>query len=629
MTILDESISYHLLQGNQQKPIDLGDHGFSASLLPNGRFVTLNAYHSKYGNMIVAPFEQFPHEKHYDTPFVRQYRARPLELMDEADGGFGLLLHGATNSKWSYLDAAWPVCNSSIGSITVETTYLMENGICTSLTRLQSTSSTPSKVEYSFGGKMRLNRASYSCLTEIGPCDMPQAESIASIKGNVLTISNSFLPAKYEMSLTVNNLPVELSADIDNVVASGTITVNPGIETVVTASYRLYEQNDVLEKPPVSRQGWKSSLPTKIEYIVRRNLEYILANCSLHTASNSVCIITDHQVLPLGWTRDNYYQIALVQEVYRRVDDLVAAPYRDQWRDRMHEVLSKHLVWVFQASRPQGYWGRSYLAHGQILHDVFQLDQQCYPLLELAEFYEAFGDENGLVSKLAKHVDGVLDTIMQYKDENHWLFQTQETPGDDEVVFPYHFSSHVLLYHTLQKLAHMQESISGIQTPVARWAADVKADTLKEFTTTLNGKPIYAYLASLKGDYQFYHDANDIPSAYAPLWGFCSAKDQAWLNLFAFGLSSENQEGYYPGRYGGLGSVHTRNAWPLGDSQQLIFAILTNNEELKKHTVERLLETVQWDGLYAEAVDQDSGKVTSKHWFSWPGSMISRAFLSL
>jgi hypothetical protein len=49
---------------------------------------------------------------------------------------------------------------------------------------------------------------------------------------------------------------------------------------------------------------WKSDnlLST---YIIRRNVEYVLANCAVRISPTEVAIIADHVTLPLGWNRDN------------------------------------------------------------------------------------------------------------------------------------------------------------------------------------------------------------------------------------------------------------------------------------------------------------------------------------
>lgn len=302
--------------------------------------------------------------------------------------------------------------------------------------------------------------------------------------------------------------------------------------------------------------------------------------------------------------------------------------------------MRAHLQWVFEtAQRPHGYWARCFYLWGQPKDSVFQLDQQCYPMLELAEYAERFPDDLDFVRRQAQAVDRALACIHDHRCEateqgQPWLFKTDETPADDAVEYPFHFSSHILLWRTLDRLAALQNLLGDdtIETPVAAWAAAVHEETLRQFTTTnpATARKMFSYLASSTGDFQFYHDANDLPTALAPAWGFCDADFEPWVNTIAFAFSETNSDGFYPGgAYGGLGSVHTRDPWPLGDGQRLaIMALQSGSTKLRQATLDKIVREVQWDGLFSEAIDRHSGKVTSKHWFSWPGAFISSTLLS-
>jgi uncharacterized protein len=58
---------------------------------------------------------------------------------------------------------------------------------------------------------------------------------------------------------------------------------------------------------PTSKLAVWHSAENQAQFIVRRNLEYILGNCTVPLPSQSdvACLITDHVALPLGWNRDN------------------------------------------------------------------------------------------------------------------------------------------------------------------------------------------------------------------------------------------------------------------------------------------------------------------------------------
>jgi meiotically up-regulated gene 157 (Mug157) protein len=68
---------------------------------------------------------------------------------------------------------------------------------------------------------------------------------------------------------------------------------------------------------------------------------------------------------------------------------------------------------------------------------------------------------------------------------------------------------------------------------------------LKHFSASRKGKNIYAYLTDLQGNMTFYHDANDLPMLFAPIWGICEATDPLWVNTMNFAFGSENKGGFY------------------------------------------------------------------------------------
>lgn len=194
--------------------------------------------------------------------------------------------------------------------------------------------------------------------------------------------------------------------------------------------------------------------------IIHRNIGYILSCCSVPVDDESVCIITDHQLLPLSWNRDSYYMMRLLLDSEQHARYLYEGSYVPVFKNQVQRTVKGHLLWMFEkAVRPNRYWGRAYLTNGFCKDDVFQLDQQCYPLLQLCDYYDRFRDRQTIVRLMPK-IHEILDMIMEYKDTERWLFQTGETPADDEVTYPYHFSSQVLVWHTLKSLAKLNETFS-------------------------------------------------------------------------------------------------------------------------------------------------------------------------
>lgn len=131
----------------------------------------------------------------------------------------------------------------------------------------------------------------------------------------------------------------------------------------------------------------------------------------------------------------------------------------DIYRGKIERVLKGHLRWAHEvAERPHTFWHRSYVISGKPKDGpTFQLDQQCYPLLELCNYYDAFPEDREFIRSLVHGaaVRDVLSLILSKRDASTGLFPTDETPGDDKVDHPFHFSSHVLLWYTLSQIASL------------------------------------------------------------------------------------------------------------------------------------------------------------------------------
>ncbi|MDP9245468.1 MAG: glycoside hydrolase family 125 protein [Chloroflexota bacterium] len=310
----------------------------------------------------------------------------------------------------------------------------------------------------------------------------------------------------------------------------------------------------------------------------RRGLAYARI-VALRTEAGATCILADHEILPLSWNRDAYFVASLLRE---RGDV---------------GTVREHLEWLFRvAERPGGLWGRAHLANGRVKDRAFQLDQQCYPLLEAVE--------SGGAATYRDLIGGVVRAIEARRQGE--LYPTDETPADDPLGLPYHFSSHVLLWRTYDALAR-----TGIPAPDAE---RIRRATIQAFADT--GR--FAYATDGNGSFRHYHDANDVPTAFAPAWGFCAADDERWVATTRFAWSEANAGGFYPGPLGGLGSIHTPHPWPLGDLQAIVVA-RANGDAAAERAVRVKLDRIEtWNHLIPEAYDEMSGAVRSRHWFAWP-----------
>lgn len=649
-----------VLHGRNEKPLDTGCGRLSASIGSDGLVRSVNSYHPEQGFVTLAPIEQFPNDKFYDSQFVRQYRRRLVNVPEERKDlyGFGIQPEGDILKKAiHFVGSSAPLLVYQVDEMEVRSLFLAvdenENGYLINRVEVINTSDKNAVFRFIVGGTFSLNRCSYGQLTEAGPIPIPSLENRVNVKQNHISIENPNLSANADLFLFNGDKPMVLqsfeSNESEPVIyqhrdelllhagESRTINMVYTITPSIADKPSLESQNvaDLTAKAMQSMPGWNKLEPSDscdqnaAEFIIARNIDYILSCCSVAVEDEYVCVITDHQLLPLAWNRDAYYMMQLLLESEKRSESIYEESHRDEWKNKVQRIVKGHLLWMFEkAERPHRYWGRAYLTNGFCKDNVFQLDQQCYPLLELCDYYRQFGDTE-TVERVKPIVKNVLDMLMEYKHEQKWLFKTGETPADDKVDYPYHFSSQVLVWHTFNELAKLNDRLSIFEADLAKWADRVRKDCLDVFTFNRNGKELFAYLSDLKGNYQTYHDANDLPTIYAPLWGFCDLEDKRWLNTMSFAFSENNKGGFYTGKFGGLGSIHTPHPWPLGDAQELLFSHLTGDSVRLQKVYNKLMQIVQWDGLFSEAIHEDNGKVESRYWFSWPGAFISTVLLYL
>jgi hypothetical protein len=53
----------------------------------------------------------------------------------------------------------------------------------------------------------------------------------------------------------------------------------------------------------------------------------------------------------------------------------------------------------------------------------------------------------------------------------------------------------------------------------------------------------------------------------------------------------------------------------------MVVARVTGDRGRERRARKRLTGVETWDGLLAEAYDEDTGAVAARHWFAWPAAL--------
>ena len=454
----------------------------------------------------------------------------------------------------------------------------------------------PLRLAPEWSGQPRLGRADYTQITEGGPLPHPPVAPRQGRDGAAVWIEDEALEAAVAFLVPG---PIELRAGASGLLVVALAFGGRRADALAEVRALARDASESVGAEVRSRRAlWTGlGLDREAAHPVRRGVAYALDCTASRISDRAVAIVTDHEILPLVWTRDAYY-------ICRAL--LAAAPNEPAVR----RAVEGFITWLFEvAERPEGAWPRASLETGGAKDVAFQLDQQLYPPLLVADHARLTRDP----APRERYDTACRETLERLlaRRSAFGLVPTAETPADDPIRQPYHFSSHVLLWHVLRAFDHSA-------------AEEIRAATLEHFVS--EGRFAYAITGPRGEGARHYHDANDLPTVFAPGWGFCPADDPRWRATIAFAWSSEN-EGYFAGAFGGLGSLHTPRPWTLGDLQEIVVARVTAGPAREARSRERLAKVETWDGLLAEAYDEQTGAVAARHWFAWPAAL--RALLEL
>jgi uncharacterized protein len=573
--------------GNDAKPLDAGTGRLCASFdLVSAAWLSVGAPHDAHGFVELSALPAFDERLRGDQAATRRHR---LEMTRGAHAFLVVEVDGARPDLAADLDAARGHRWTGDG-IEVR----VEADPETSVIRQSWLIRGSREVRVLVRG--RIDRPALAEITELEPPAATGAETALSVRDATARLDAPDLPAW--ATVEVDGAAVAWGAGPDGLTTR--LAWPPGTDV---ARFTLVVGIGPLAHPNgIPRSG---DPPATGDRLVDRALAYVRGCTALRIAPDERVMITDHRALPLSWTRDAYWQ-ALA---------LLAA---DGPGDR--ERVAEHLRWLWRrCDRPDGRWVRSHHANGRRKDIAFQADQQLYPLVELTDYWRLTGslpDGVDWPSELARAWRATRADI----DPTTGFMASAENAADDPVVATFISASQILLWYAASRAAEMAVS-AGLEVDVDALRSTAAATRAAFMTHIASGDGPWAYAVDGAGARVAYHDANDLPLALGPLWGFCEVADPGWNASMAFAFSPANP-GWSDGRLGGLGSAHTPGPWTLGDVQAWIRARLVDDRPAARAALERLDMVAFSDGMLPEAYDAD-GVERIRHWFAWPGAALA------
>ena len=571
------------------KPLDAGTGRLCASFdVATAAWLSLGAPHDGHGFVEVSALPPFDEGQRGDPAATRRHRlamtlGEHAFLSVEVDGELPVLdadPSAAARPRWSGRGMAVDVEADAEASVIRQ--------------RWSVGSGRREAVRVKLRG--RLDRPALAEITELDPPARTSARTTVTIHRGVARLEAHGLPAA--ATISVHGCRIAWRHEGDTLI--GTLASPADGDTI---SFTIEASMEPL--PPRASGATGGSIGTTGDLLTDRALAYIRGCTALRLAVDERVILTDHRILPLSWTRDAYWQ-ALA---------LLAA---DGHGDR--ERVADHLRWLWRrCERPDGRWVRSHHANGRRKDLAFQADQQLYPLVELADYWR-------LTGTLPDGVDWSFQVMRAWQatlgevDPATRLIASAENAADDPAVAPYIAASQILLWYAASRVAEMATS-TGLNVDVRSMRSTADAVRAAFETHVAAGDGPWPYAVDGTGRRIAYHDANDLPLALAPLWGFCGAADPGWRASMAFAFSPANPA-WTDGRLAGLGSIHTPGPWTLGDLQAWMYARVVGDASAARSAVRRLEIVAFADGMLPEAYDADHFE-RIRHWFAWPGAALA------
>jgi hypothetical protein len=590
------------------KPVDLGNGAVCASFGSDGSWLSVGTTHPVHGFVELNALPPFDESRRGDPDATRAYRAL-MVLDDHAVLRIELDRVPLGSLRQDLRDPARPRWTGHVAGVEVAVEAAAADATLHQRWTIREKGARRPRVTLRLRGS--LDRPTLAEITELDPPAPTGARTSLDLAGPIARLRAPSLPAAASFELVgiaygwidrggnVAEMTLGWPADAGELTFDVRASLEPGQGPI-----RPPDRPAAPASPSTGGDG-----PDRL---MRSALAYVRGCTTLWAASDERAILTDHRLLPLSWTRDAYYQALL----------LLAADGPGD-RDR----VADHLRWLWRANeRPDGRWVRSHHANGRRKDLAFQADQQLYPILELADFWRLTGALPEDVEWSAA-IATAWEAALLEVDSEVGLIQTAENSADDPAVAPFIGASQILLWYAAARLAEL--CVAGAVQLDPDGLLAVAQRTRREFDSQLRDGSRWAYATDGRGRRLAYHDANDLPTALAPVWGFCSPDDPGWRATMAFAFSPANP-GFCEGPLAGLGSAHTRGAWALGDVQAWLVARLIGDEAAAGRAIERLLAVAFDDGMLPEAytASGDDERIERvRHWFAWPGAAFGGFWL--
>jgi hypothetical protein len=239
---------------------------------------------------------------------------------------------------------------------------------------------------------------------------------------------------------------------------------------------------------------------------------------------------------------------------------------------------------------------------GVVLEPGFELDELCAPIIGLANYVKATGDQSLLKEFRVRDVLKRFERhLAAHRHPSLTLYDTLSGPDDDHEPQGYLAYDNVLVWKALLGLADLKEKQGrGDEArPLRDQAERVKQAVWTHLTADGPKGKMFVWSSDLKGRHRFYTSPPGCLQLL-PYFGFCGQDDPTWKNTVAYLHSKEFSYSFAGEPFEEIGCAHSAQPWTLS----LANSLLSGRHE----KAGALLQKLEMDsGIACEAFESKTG----------------------
>jgi uncharacterized protein len=243
--------------------------------------------------------------------------------------------------------------------------------------------------------------------------------------------------------------------------------------------------------------------------------------------------------------------------------------------------------------------------NGTSLYPGFELDQAAAPILAVARYLRATGDQSVLTeAPVAAAVRGLAAMVAPWRHPEWDLYGTFLLPTDDPTDYPYVTTGNALLAAAFDAAASLagEGTDLGLEPVLLRERASaIRAELRARLVTAGPHGPMWAWACDARGRHEL-RDEPPLGLRTLPFWGLCDASDPVQVATVRW--LTDGYRYHYPGAFPGAGAPH----FPYPSGFDLASRLLDGDTSLGD-PLAALAGTPMDQGLACESWDPATGQV--------------------